>query len=70
MPGAFIPKANVMGCRCAERRQHITAAAKAAVRGDMKAATDNLRRIVTTVRADARDFGSKVASARASLARR
>jgi len=59
-----------MGCRCNERGQHMLAAAKAVARGDLKTVGASVRDIAATIRDDARDFRSKIATAKANLARR
>jgi len=59
-----------MGCRCAERGQHMLAAARALTRGDLKTVGTSARDFAATVRDDARDFRTKIATAKANLARR
>jgi len=59
-----------MGCRCNERRAAIVQGVKAAASGDLKTLADQARVFSKSIRDDADDFRGKVATARASLARR
>lgn len=59
-----------MGCGCAERRIAIVKGIKAAATGDMKALAQQAQVFSKTIRTDTRNFGGKIALARASLARR
>lgn len=59
-----------MGCRCNERRDAFTKGVKAATSGDMKTLADQASVFSKSVRDDAKDFRTKIATARANLARR
>ena len=59
-----------MGCRCAERGAAIVSGVKAAINGDMQKLAEQSRVIAKTVRDDARDLKTKIATGRASLIRR
>lgn len=59
-----------MGCRCNERREAIVRGIKAVVADDMEALAEQARVFSKSVRDDARDLRSKIATGRASLARR
>lgn len=59
-----------MGCRCNERQTAIVAGIKAAANGDLKKLADQAKVFSKTVRDDANDFRSRIASARQTLARR